>query len=257
MRGKAIAVLVVISLPVFAQHGSTTAVNPYTSPLDELAGEKLYRSQCASCHGLKGEGAGAGPSLTSGTFRHGGTDEALFRTISKGVPGTPMPAFALSGLKIWQLVTHVRELGIVRGAETVKGDTTAGAALYKANCATCHAIRGEGGLSGPDLTLIGTMRSSSDMRAAIVDPNAQVAAEHWSVIVKTTDGKTIHGVRLNEDTHSLQMRDDQGRLVALRKADLAGYELVRRSPMPSFQGKLSDAQIGDVIAFLISLRGEQ
>ena len=256
MRGKAIAVLVVLSLPVFAQHGSTTAVNPYTSPEDEAAGAKLYRSQCAGCHGLNGGGTGAGPSLTSGTFQRGGSDEALFRTISKGIPGTPMPAFSFSGLKIWQLVTHLRELGIVRGSLPVKGDLAAGAALFKSNCAGCHAVQGEGGLRGPDLTLIGSGRSYAELRTAILDPDAEVSPEHWSVIVKTSAGQTIRGTRLNEDTHSLQLRDQQGRLLSLRKKDLSDYQLVRRSPMPSFTGKLSDTQIADVLAYLVSLRGE-
>jgi mono/diheme cytochrome c family protein len=33
--------------------------------------------------------------------------------------------------------------------------------------------------------------------------------------------------------------------------------LDRRSPMPSFAGKLSDGQMDDVIAWLTSLRSEQ
>src|SRR5207302_3410905 len=101
---------------------------------------KLYRSQCAGCHGLDGAGTGAGPGLTSGSFKHGASDEALFRTISKGLPGTAMPAFAFSGLRIWELVTHVRALGIVRGATPSRGDPQSGAAVFRANCAACHAV---------------------------------------------------------------------------------------------------------------------
>ena len=64
------------SLPALAQHGSTTVVNPYTSPEYEQAGRKLFRSQCAGCHGPDGAGTGAGPNLASGTLVHGGSDEA-------------------------------------------------------------------------------------------------------------------------------------------------------------------------------------
>src|ERR1700736_709186 len=101
MRGKWIAAVAFLSMPALAQHASTTVVNPYTSPDDERAGAMLFRSQCAACHGPDGTGTGAGPSLTSGAFAHGGSDEALFRTISKGLPGTSMPASSLSGLQIW------------------------------------------------------------------------------------------------------------------------------------------------------------
>ena len=73
---------------------------------------------------------GAGPNIASGTLPHGGSDEAVFRTISKGMPGTSMPAFSFSGLQIWQLVTHLRALAIARGAAQTKGDPQAGAAIF-------------------------------------------------------------------------------------------------------------------------------
>ena len=137
-----------LSLSLAAQHGSTTAVNPYTQPEDVLAGAKLFRAQCAGCHGPEGAGTGAGPSLTSGTFRRGGSDEALFQTISKGVPGTSMPAFAFSGLQIWQLVTHVRTMNIARAATQAKGDSKSGAILFRENCSGCHSVAGREVLVG-------------------------------------------------------------------------------------------------------------
>ena len=60
-------------------------------------------------------------------------------------------------------------------------------------------------------------------------------------------------MRLNEDTFSFQIREDNGRLLSLLKRDLKDMELDRRSPMPSFKGKLSETQMDDVIAWLVSL----
>lgn len=253
MRLKMVTAMVFFSLPVLAQHGSSTVVNPYTSLEHEQAGAKLFRSQCAGCHGPDGTGTGAGPSLASGTFVHGGSDEALFGAISKGVPGTSMPAFSFSGLQIWELVTHVRALEIARGASQTKGDAQAGAIIFRANCSRCHAASGEGGLTGPDLTAIGARRTYAELRESIGDPDAVVASEYWSVVATTSAGRTIRGVRLNEDTFSLQIRDEKGSLLSLLKRDLKTVEVIRRSPMPSFAGKLSDAQMDDVIAWLISL----
>jgi putative heme-binding domain-containing protein len=257
MRGRVIAGTILFALPILAQHGSTTVVNPYTSPEHAQAGGTLYRSQCAGCHGLDGTGTGAGPSLTSGTFQRGGSDEELFRTISKGVPGTAMPAFSFSGLQVWELVTHLRAIGIVHGASQSKGDAEAGAGVFRAKCSGCHAVRGEGGLSGPDLTSVGSKRSYAELLKSVTDPDAEVASEYWSVSVTTSTGENLRGIRLNEDTHSLQIRDERGRLVSLLKRNITTMELIRRSPMPSFTGKLPDAQMADVIAYLMSLRGEQ
>jgi len=61
-------------------------VPPHTpSPDDVKFAANIFHSHCAECHGLKGEG-GRGPDLTQGGFRHGVTDEALFRTSPTGSP---------------------------------------------------------------------------------------------------------------------------------------------------------------------------
>ena len=52
--------------------------NPRTTPADAAAGAKIFRSHCAECHGLKGEG-GKGPNLSSGVYYHGSSDASLFQ----------------------------------------------------------------------------------------------------------------------------------------------------------------------------------
>jgi cytochrome c oxidase cbb3-type subunit III len=254
MSLKGIAAVAFFVLPALCQHGSTTAVNPYTRFEDERAGAALFRSQCAGCHGPDGNGTGAGPNIASGTLPHGDSDEAVFRTISKGLSGTSMPGSSFSGLQIWQLVTHLRALAIARGAAQTKGNPQAGGAVFSANCSRCHSVAGEGGLTGPDLTTVGTQRSYSDLRESLLDPDAQVDSPYWSVAAVTSNGKSIRGLRLNEDSFSIQVRDDEGRLQSILKRDLKSVDLIRLSPMPSFKGKLSDAQIEDVIAWLVNGR---
>ena len=52
--------------------------NPHATPADRVSGSKIFRSHCASCHGVRGTG-GLGPDLTSGTYFHGSSDAELFR----------------------------------------------------------------------------------------------------------------------------------------------------------------------------------
>ena len=254
MCGRTLAALVVLCLSMLGQHGSINAVNPYTGPEHAAAGAGLFKAQCAGCHGPDGSGTGQGVSLVSGTFRRGGSDEALFETITKGVPGTSMPGFALSGLQVWQLVTNIRALNIARGAGDTKGDAKAGFEIFRASCSGCHMVTGEGGLSGPDLSGIGSRRTEADLRAAVLEPDARVSAEYWSMAVRTSSGKQLRGIRLNEDTYSIQLRDPAGKLMSIPKSDVANSELIRRSPMPAFAGKLSDEQLTNLIAYLTRLR---
>jgi len=140
MRCKAVLLCCAI-LPVVAQHGSVKVVNPYTSPEDLAAGAKLFRAQCATCHGEAARGTTTGPDLTSGSLRHGSSDEAIFLTISKGVSGTPMPAFNFAGERIWTLVTHIRAMSIARGASQASGNPGEGRRIYQsAGCAGCHTV---------------------------------------------------------------------------------------------------------------------
>ncbi len=86
----------------------------------------LYNDACAPCHGRRGDGAGRGARLlgtpqprdfTPGVFKFRSTptgslpaDEDLFRTISRGVPGTWMPAWEdlLSPEQQWALVRYIK-----------------------------------------------------------------------------------------------------------------------------------------------------
>ena len=66
---------------------------------DVEAGWQLFRAHCAVCHGLDGAAAPAA-DLRRGQFRRGSSYEDLFRTISNGIPGTPMPGMNFTGYQL-------------------------------------------------------------------------------------------------------------------------------------------------------------
>src|ERR1700730_1902794 len=241
---------------LYAQHGSTTD-RPFSTPDDEAAGAQSFRSQCAACHGGDATGGVVGPSLATGNFKSGGSDEALFRVITKGIPGTSMTAFRLNGREVWQLIAYLRAVNIGKAAEQAKGDPAKGAQVFNANgCGRCHTNGKAGGFIGPDLSEIGSRRSLAQLESSILDPGADVAADYWSVQARTKTGQTVTGIRLNEDMTSFQIREPSGRLRSLLKTELASYEIVRTSPMPSFKGKISSGDLEDLVAYLASLRAQ-
>jgi len=79
----------------------------------------LYLVYCSQCHGETGDGQGTrqldrpARSFLDGGFSFGNTTEALFRTISTGIGGTPMPGYAgtLSAGDRRKLAEYVRSLG--------------------------------------------------------------------------------------------------------------------------------------------------
>ena len=64
----------------------------------------------------------------------------------------------------------------------------------------------------------------------------------------------ITGRRLNEDTFTVQIIDEQERLLSLTKAELREYTLSRTSLMPSYKDKLTAAERSDLVAYLVSLK---
>jgi hypothetical protein len=95
----------------------------------------------------------------------------------------------------------------------------------------------------------------SDLLAVLLRPDERLRPAQWFVRAVTRDGRTITGRRLNEDTYSVQLINDKEELVSLVKEALREYELVRKSLMPSYEGKLTREQLDDLVSYLASLRG--
>ena len=93
---------------------------PGSTPPDQHAESRaLFVQHCASCHGEKGDGQGVtdldrqARSFLDGGFSYGNTPEALYRTLTSGIPGTPMPSFdgALTDDQRRALASYVVTLG--------------------------------------------------------------------------------------------------------------------------------------------------
>jgi cytochrome c oxidase cbb3-type subunit 3 len=229
---------------------------PQTTPADLAEGQRVFGTQCAYCHGPKGEG-GLGAVLALPRLSHAPDDQTLFRVIRDGIPGTRMPASALAANEIWLVAAYVRKLGRVEGARS-HGDPRSGKQIYasKGECARCHTIAGHGGAIGPDLADIGARQNAAYLRTSLLDPDASVPLEFLQVQVTLKDGRRFTGIRINEDAFSIQIRDLSNQFHSFWKNELAGIgREPRRSLMPSYSNVLSAGEIDDVVAYLESLQG--
>jgi putative heme-binding domain-containing protein len=223
---------------------------------DDLAqGERLFGSQCAYCHGPRGDG-GRGANLAVPRLRHAPDEATLVQVISRGIPGTGMPGSALSARQARQVAALVRTLGRVE-TEALAGDAARGRRVYegKGACARCHTIAGRGGGLGPDLSDAGARSSPRYLREALLDPEKEVPSGFLQVRVATADGRRITGVRVNEDTFSLQLRDLSDQTHSFWKRELTEIHKDQgKSPMPSYRSLLAPAEVEDLVAYLVSLQ---
>jgi len=125
----------------------------------------------------------------------------------------------------------------------------------KGGCLNCHSVENQGGSLGPDLSEVGVMRTPEALRAALLDPDAEIETEYLTISVVTKRGERVQGLKLNEDDFSIQLRDTSGNLRSFQKDGLETLGRELRSLMPSYAATLSTREIDDLVAYLRSLKG--
>lgn len=252
----AVAVVLALSgLSVPGVRAQPSSDHQYTSA-DIEAGSRLYANQCALCHGPNGDGIN-GVDLRRGVFRRSVSDEDLAGVITNGIAAAGMPGFKFQPAELTAVLAFVRAGFDPSGTAVKVGDPTRGKALFagKGACASCHRVNGVGPRTAPDLSDIGAVRTPAALQRSLTDPTSAMLPINRPLTAVTKDGRTIRGRRLNEDTYTVQLIDDRERLVTLIKADLRSYELGKTSPMPSLSTSATPAEIADLVAYLLTLKG--
>jgi len=240
---------------LLAAAGGLLAQQNY-SPGDVDDGERLFTANCVVCHGPEGESV-PGVELDHGKFRHGTSDDDLIGIIRNGIPNTAMPPHAFTMFQARSVVAYMRFLAASpsRGPAST-GDRVHGKAVFESKgCVNCHRVNGNGSRLGPDLSDIGYLRRSAELQRSILEPDAEVLPQNRFVHVVTRDGKSFTARLLNQDAFTLQVLDSNAKLLSFAKSSLKEYSFVEKSPMPSYQGKLSTQELADLVSYLASLKG--
>lgn len=220
---------------------------PPTTPLLLEKGKNVYQQNCAACHGESGAGDGfcaafLNPrprNFTRGIFRFKTTrsgdlptDNDLYRTVSLGLHGTPMPPwrYLLSEEERRAVVAYIKTFSpffqgkppdkpVDPGPEprTISEEQVAhGKQLFEqAGCAKCHGPRGFG--DGP---------SAVDMKDSFDDP---ITPRNFHKAPEFKRGHTLRDIALTVHT------GNDG------------------TPMPSFSDTLKSKDIWDIAAYVMSL----
>ena len=136
------------------------------------------------------------------------------------------------------------------------GDPQRGREMFqKASCAACHAVAGQGGRVGPDLTKIGGIRAPKDLLESIVFPSLSFVRGYEPTAIRTHDGSVLDGVIAREtgDAVTLTLADRTERRVP--RSAIAALAQGKTSIMPQgLDRQLSAAELRDLIAYLASLK---
>lgn len=189
---------------------------------------------------------------------HGDADADIAKVVRGGVPGSSMPSFSnMEDDDMAHLIGYLRSLsgGTARKAAKL-GDRLAGRAVYdRSGCAGCHRIGDSGSVYGPDLSRIGGARSVEYLRESLVNPSADIPPEYEGVSVTGADGKRVTGIRVNEDSFTIQLRLPSQRFASFRKSEARQLVYEKTSLMPAYK-QLSAGEMNNLLEYLLALRGQ-
>lgn len=113
--GAGLILLLVLAFPLYRLVEPVNRDEARQEQLESLAvaGESNWSFNCASCHGLNGEG-GVGPALNSKQFLESANNAQIEQLVAVGVPGSQMGAYSqdfggpLTSEQIKAVVTYIR-----------------------------------------------------------------------------------------------------------------------------------------------------
>jgi cytochrome c oxidase cbb3-type subunit 3 len=225
------------------------------TPPDQAAaarGEKIYKPNCAFCHGDKARGA-EGPNLVrSAIVLHDEKGDQIGPLITKGSIDKSMPAFPnFTKDQLYDIsqflhlqVELVANRGLYKRLNIVTGDPKAGERYFNTNCKSCHAA---------DLAHAATKFPAPDqLQSRFVWPVLRQSTKKNVTI--THDGEVIKGTLKQIDDFNVSMYDAAGnyhawpiRSVKVEIEDrLAGHRQLLE--------KYTDADIHNLTAYLVTLK---
>jgi mono/diheme cytochrome c family protein len=253
------------TLVVALQVGAAGAGAP-AGPSDAGQGAAIYLQNCSPCHGREGEGVTA-PALRNNKFITGADDKAVSDVVSAGRPGTAMPAWLqanggrLTGGQIANVVAYLRSLqgvpemptatpvpagptdtpqppnaptaapaqpsnpGEPGKAASMPGDVNRGRTAFGQYCAACHGPEGRIGAPNPGSN-DGVVPSLNPIDPSIANADLKVFAANLDVFIE-------HG------------------------SSPSGPSALLAMPRFGENKLLTDQQIADIIAYMISLNPPQ
>ncbi len=143
-------------------------------------------------------------------------------------------------------------------SKLASGDAQRGESLFfneKSKCSVCHRVGDKGNRVGPELTTIGSNRTSNDLLESIVFPSASIVRDYESYKVLTEDGRVITGIVVSETNDVVVIQQASGEKVELGQNEIEELSPNTVSIMPGgLDQSLTEQELLDVVSYLQGLR---
>ena len=245
--------------------GAYPARNPGDPAVIER-GRNIYSTNCAFCHGADTRGGASGPSLLrSAIVLDDKNGESIGPVVQAGRPDRGMPKFPLSVDQVADLAAFLHSFTVngydssrQRPTTIVVGNASAGEAVFRNRCASCHSTTGD---------LMGLATRIADPRVlqqSWLMPGSTVGRGGGpmparprppTAVVTLPSGQRFEGELERVDDFFVAIRTADGGRRAFRttdgtRVDVKDPLVAHRELLPTF----TDAEIHNLTAFLVTLK---
>jgi sugar phosphate isomerase/epimerase/cytochrome c553 len=267
--GGAVAPALLAQAPQTGSVGPRPQVGPANRPVVEPAavarGQRVWATECITCHGASARGTDKAPTLIRSTLvltdRQG---SLLGPFLAKGHPTqSGRPSASLSTAEVADLMQFLRQKinDTLRGSpvftvqDILVGNATAGAAYFNGagKCTACHSVTGD--LAG----LATRIPAPVDVQQRMLFPGRLIAAPssraQVTVTVRPVTGSPLSGTFVAEDDFYVTLRDADGFLRVIKRT--AGMTVTKTDPLQAHHEWLdgvTDTNIHDLVAYLVTLK---
>ncbi len=180
-----------------------------------------------------------------------GNDAVLARAKAMAVTSAPLPAPPVGRPALTDVAAWEKYLAKVPG----KPDLAAGRQVFfhprLGGCALCHRVEGLGSVAGPNLSTIGSAKTSGYILESLLQPSRNVAPQFESYVLTTVDGQTRTVFQLAERGGNHTYVSLDGHTFEVKIEDIMKRDHYPLSIMPEgLVFRLTDAEVRDLVAWL-------
>ncbi|MBK8505696.1 MAG: HEAT repeat domain-containing protein [Saprospiraceae bacterium] len=137
------------------------------------------------------------------------------------------------------------------------GNGSRGNSIYRRPqllCATCHQIKGIGGLIGPDLTTVGSYMTPNSILESILNPGSDIKQGYETVIITKTNGEVLSGTLYRKTDSATLLRQANGEILTVPASEITKIDVSPVSLMPQgLTASLHRDELRDLIYYLTHL----
>jgi putative heme-binding domain-containing protein len=124
-----------------------------------------------------------------------------------------------------------------------------------ANCTACHKVGSEGGVIGPELTIVGQGRTPELLVESVFWPNRQIREGYVARRILTDDGRVLTGYVRRETKDTIELFDTVANATIVLPRSAIDEMEEAGSPMPEgLTAGMTRTEIRDLIRYLVELK---